>query len=211
MALKKPVFNILAAAEAPPRDSEINSFNANNLICAGSAGYIDRSRRSSIINGRNLYIDREYNCHAVGVQDLYFDNIFEVNISSAGSPFSAKYYSRFLSFSGSFYGIYLVQSSSSDVNGIDLSAAVEKFNSEYSLERSFFNGKYILNSGGSEIIFSKSEAETIASQLNSYLSQNFSSSSISVINGIEQEKREDYFSYINYFFAYPAIKYGEQS
>lgn len=69
MALVNPLYisQTLQEAEAPPRDSPIDSFNANNLICAGTNNTIKNSRRCTIINSSNQMIEDKYNTHIVGL------------------------------------------------------------------------------------------------------------------------------------------------
>ena len=69
MALVNPLYisQTLQEAEAPPRDSPIDSFNANNLICAGTNNTIKNSRRCTIINSSNQKIEDKYNTHIVGL------------------------------------------------------------------------------------------------------------------------------------------------
>lgn len=68
MSLENPIYisNNLSEAEAPPRDSFIDSFNANNLICSGSGNVIRNSRRSTIIGGTNSAVVNKYNTHKIG-------------------------------------------------------------------------------------------------------------------------------------------------
>jgi len=69
MALINPLYisQTLQEAEAPPRDSTIDSFNANNLICAGTNNTIKNSRRCTIINSSNQEIKDKYNTHVIGL------------------------------------------------------------------------------------------------------------------------------------------------
>jgi len=59
----------LQEAEAPPRDSSVDSFNSNNLICAGTNNTIRNSRRCTIINSSNQTIEDKYNTHIVGLSN----------------------------------------------------------------------------------------------------------------------------------------------
>ena len=88
MALVNPLYisQTLQEAEAPPRDSPIDSFNANNLICAGTNNTIKNSRRCTIINSSNQMIEDKYNTHIVGLLSgtlsLDFNNRFYVLCSN---------------------------------------------------------------------------------------------------------------------------------
>lgn len=68
MALINPLYTsiLLQEAEAPPRDSLIDSFNANNVICAGKNNTLTDCRRCTIINSNYIKIVQKYNSHCVG-------------------------------------------------------------------------------------------------------------------------------------------------
>lgn len=74
MALENPIYSsaVLSVAEAPPRDSIIDSFNSNNLICAGNHCKIKDSRRCTILNSESLYLHQKYNSHCVGVNFQFY-------------------------------------------------------------------------------------------------------------------------------------------
>jgi len=71
MSLINPLYisQTLQEAEAPPRDSSVDSFNSNNLICAGTNNTIRNSRRCTIINSSNQTIEDKYNTHIVGLSN----------------------------------------------------------------------------------------------------------------------------------------------
>jgi hypothetical protein len=74
MALEDAIYTsaVLNIAQEPPRDSSIDSFNSNNLICAGSSCKIEDSRRCTILNSESLYLYQKYNSHCVGVDFQFY-------------------------------------------------------------------------------------------------------------------------------------------
>jgi len=79
MALINPLYTsiLLQEAESPPRDSPIDSFNANNVICSGTNNTLTDCRRCTIINSDRIKIEEKYNTHCVG--SLWFNVELENN------------------------------------------------------------------------------------------------------------------------------------